>query len=180
MKPDCTSAAFRLSPPMDPLSPSTRPQARATVFLYAPQSSAPTGSSADVRISVLVERRCAILLATESSSHATRALVITPLATSGAIVGPVRTKTGFDLLTARSRCSIAFDIIPSSLASSGARPLARSKITCEGLRPGRTRSITSSITPLGSAKTRISELSRISSCAIVAWRLGISISGKYL
>ena len=122
----------------------------------------------------------AIFLATESSSHATNALVTTPLATSGAIVGPVKTRTGFDLPFDFNFCSMALDIMPSSLASSGARPFARSSMTWEGLKSGNTKSITSNITPLGSAKTRISELSNMSPCAMVACKFGISTPGRYL
>ena len=50
-KPAVNIAAFRLSPPSEPIdaSPSTSPQARATTFLKAPHNSAPTGSLAACR-----------------------------------------------------------------------------------------------------------------------------------
>ena len=129
LNPVRTRAALRLSPPMVSFRPSTRPQANATQFLYAPQSSAPLGSFAGVRTSVSVDRRSASLTATLLSWQATTALVITPLATSGAMVGPVMTMTGFDLPDSSSLLSMASEIRPEPPSSAGARPLARSKRT---------------------------------------------------
>ena len=177
--PERTRAALRLSPPIVSLSPSTSPHASATQFLYAPHSSAPVGSSAGVRISESVERRSAILSAIRMSWQATRAFVITPRATSGAMVGPVITTTWFDNPASDSLLSIASEIIPEPPSSDGARPFARSTSRWEGLRLGMSMSTTSSMAELGRARTRISQLSVTSEISIVQSISGISCPGRY-
>ena len=136
LKPAKTSAAFRLSPPILFLRPSTNPHARATVFLKAPHSSAPSGSSAGVSTKELVDSLSATLSAIALSWHATSAVVITPLATSGAIVGPVITTSELDLFAFSSLFDIALEIIPEPPSSSGAKPFAKSISKCEGRKCG--------------------------------------------
>ena len=98
LNPALKIAAFKLSPPSVPMvfNPSTRPHASATTFLNAPQSSAPSGSEAACNKSVGVESVSASRSATDKSSDATNAVVMTPPAASGAMVGPVSTASGFE------------------------------------------------------------------------------------
>ena len=127
--PTVMSAALRLSPPMLSRNPSTTPQERATVFLNAPHNSQPTESSLGTSTIESVERRSAILVATEISCPATIAVVITPRATSGAMVGPVRTTTELERPAFAIFDSIASEIRPEPPSSGGASPLARSRTT---------------------------------------------------
>ena len=110
------------------LNPSTKPQANATVFLYAPHNSAPIGSTAGVSTSVPVDNLSETRSATDLSWQATKALVSTPLATSGAIVGPVITTTGLFFPALDNFFSKTSEINLESSVS-GANPLAKSTIT---------------------------------------------------
>ena len=91
------------------------------------------------------------LFATEPSSLATNAVVITPFAASGAIVGPVKTAKGyvdhFPLISPQlQKISTVFR----------ARPFAKSSNTDLALRCGIKSFTTSKITDEGTARTIIS------------------------
>ena len=113
--------------------------------------------------------------ATDSSSLATSAVVITPPAASGAIVGPVTTASGLALLAASNFSCIASEI--SRLP--GARPLAKSIKTCPGRKWGMTSSTTSKMTDEGIARTTISTPSSASSILMVTSMPSIEWSGRY-
>ena len=159
-KPAAKIAALRLSPPREPafFRPSTKPQARATTFLNAPHNSAPTGSVAGTRLKVGVDKVEERRSATERSWLATWAMVSTPRATSGAMVGPVITATALPIPAAINFSEITCEIerLPS------ANPLARSRSTCDGRRWGIKSSTTSRITEDGNASTTTSHSSMTS------------------
>ena len=108
----------------DLLEPVHKPAARATTFLNAPKFSA-DWVAGGMKHEGWRGEGVAGRVAMDKSELATKAVVITPSAASGAMVGPVKTASALLMLFASSMLSMASEM----RRFPGARPLAKSSST---------------------------------------------------